>query len=77
MINDVIGIAKEFNVIGIPVSFEECTAGHINNTYIVTFDNQGVLDKYVLQKIFSSKNSSNGTHKIITILGIKIKTKKL
>ena len=40
--------------------------------YIIRF-----IFKYVLQKIFSSKNSSNGTHKIITILGIKIKTKKL
>ena len=69
MINDVIGIAKEFNVIGIPVSFEECTAGHINNTYIVTFDNQGVLDKYVLQKI-NTYVFKNPDHVMSNIIGV-------
>ena len=51
MIDNVIEIASKFKVAGRPVSFEECTAGHINTTYVVTFDNDGVENKYILQKI--------------------------
>jgi len=51
MIDNVIDIASKFKVAGRPIYFEECTAGHINTTYVVTFDNDGVENKYILQKI--------------------------
>lgn len=51
MIDNVIDIASKFKVAGRPIYFEECTAGHINTTYVVIFDNDGVEDKYILQKI--------------------------
>lgn len=44
-------IARRFNVEGEPCDAEECTAGHINNTYVVSFNNKGKLDKYVIQRI--------------------------
>ncbi len=50
-IADVLAAAGNFNAPGVPCAACECTAGHINNTYIVDVDNRGRIDKYVLQRI--------------------------
>lgn len=51
MNEEILHVARLFDVAGEPCSLEECTAGHINNTYIVGFDNKGKLEKYVLQRM--------------------------
>ena len=51
MSNDILKIAAKFRVSSSPVSFNECTEGHINGTYFVTAEKG---DRYVLQKINTS-----------------------
>lgn len=51
MNTEIFNIARSFDVAGEPCGVEECTMGHINNTYIVDFYNRGNTDKYVLQRI--------------------------
>lgn len=51
MTDTVIDVARLFDVCGKPISFSECVAGHINNTYVVSFYDGVSEEKYVLQKI--------------------------
>lgn len=48
---DVLAIAAKFKLNARPVSFSECTNGHINSTYFVDTEDGG---RYVLQKINTS-----------------------
>lgn len=48
---DVLAIAAKFKLNATPVSFSECTNGHINSTYFIDTDNG---DRYVLQRINTS-----------------------
>ncbi len=48
---EIFNVARLFDVAGEPCGIKECTSGHINNTYVVDFHNNGEIDKYVLQKI--------------------------
>ena len=69
MSNNILGIAGYFDVSGIPVAFKECVAGHINNTYIVTFDCDHKTEKYILQRIntYVFKNPHYVMHNIIGV----------
>lgn len=46
--NDILNIAAKFRLAAAPVSYHECTDGHINGTYFVSTENG---ERYVLQKI--------------------------
>lgn len=48
---DIFAAARSFAVPGTPCGVKECTAGHINNTYIVDVDDNGHHVKYVLQRL--------------------------
>ena len=47
-------IAKHFNFEGNLLKIEENNQGNINKTYILTYDDNGVLRKYIVQKINAS-----------------------
>lgn len=51
MNNRILEIAKSFAVEGKITKIDECNQGNINSTYFVTFENNGTLKKYLLQKI--------------------------
>ena len=69
MIDNILGIAGRFDVAGIPVAYKECTAGHINNTYMVTFDCDHKTEKYILQRIntYVFKNPQHVMHNIVGV----------
>lgn len=71
----VIDIAKEFAVDGQPISYIECKVGHINNTYIVDFDIDGLKDKFVLQRI-NTYVFKNPDHVMSNIIGVTTFIKK-
>lgn len=48
MNNDILETAAKFRLASVPVSFRECTDGHINGTYFVSTENG---TRYVIQKI--------------------------
>ena len=47
-------IAKNFNFNGELVKVEENNQGNINKTYILTYDDNGIIRKYLIQKINSN-----------------------
>jgi hypothetical protein len=44
-------ICEQFSLKGIFTGYEKINNGHINSTYTLIFDNDGKVEKYVLQKI--------------------------
>ena len=48
---DINAIIEEFNIKGNFTGYETINNGHINSTYNIAFDNNGAIEKYVLQKI--------------------------
>ncbi len=69
MSHNILGIAGCFEVSGTPVAFKECDAGHINNTYMITFDCDHNTKKYILQRIntYVFKNPNHVMHNIIGV----------
>ena len=49
-------IANAFNLPGIPVESGRLGNGHINETVLMVFDDNGVKKEYVLQKINKFEN---------------------
>lgn len=47
-------VLKNYNIQGTLIKIEENTSGNINKTYIVTYDNNGKIDKYLVQRINNS-----------------------
>jgi len=48
---DINKIAKKFNIKGILKSFQAYGNGHINNTYILKYEQENNINKYILQRI--------------------------
>ena len=44
-------IIEKFNIEGNLLSFERYGEGHINETYLLNYENNGELNQYILQKI--------------------------
>ena len=44
-------IINKFNIEGKLLSYERYGQGHINDTYLLTYDNQGKIIRYILQTI--------------------------
>lgn len=49
--NDIKHILPQFNFVGTYKSVRELTSGNINNTYLLTYDDEGVKREYTLQHI--------------------------
>lgn len=47
-------VLNKYNIEGTMIDVEENTSGNINKTYIVTYDNDGKIDKYLVQRINNS-----------------------
>ena len=49
---ELINIAKNFKIDGEPIKIEECSSGHINKTYAITYKtNESESKKYILQYV--------------------------
>jgi len=44
-------VINKFNISGKLISYEKYGQGHINDTYLLTYDNNGSLERYILQGI--------------------------
>ncbi len=51
MKDKIIDIAKQFKFKGQLINIEENTQGNINTTYLLTFNDHGTINRYLLQKI--------------------------
>ena len=51
---DIKQILDRFDFIGSLVEYKMWGSGHINHTYLVTYDDSGVLNKYIVQKVNSN-----------------------
>ena len=49
--NEAIEVCRMFDIKGEPDEFEVFTDGHINTTYLLTFNNEDITDKYMVQGI--------------------------
>ena len=50
--DELIKIAKNFNINGEPIKIEKCNSGHINKTYAVTYKTkENEEKKYILQYV--------------------------
>ena len=47
---DIKQILDRFDFKGSLVEYKMWGSGHINHTYLVTYDDSGVLNKYIVQK---------------------------
>ena len=49
---ELLEIAKNFNISGEPIDIEKCSSGHINKTYAITYKQEnGGVKKYILQYV--------------------------
>lgn len=51
---DIKDILEKFDFSGNLVKYEIWGSGHINNTYLVTYDDNGILNKYIVQRVNSN-----------------------
>ncbi len=49
--NEAIEVCRLFNITGEPEKFKVFADGHINTTYLITFNNNGIIGEYLVQGI--------------------------
>ena len=57
----IIEIQKKFNIPGRLINIKENYQGNINSTYILTYEENGKIKRYILQKINTDALDNDGT----------------